>query len=148
MSKELLSRLKIERHLANASRAVATYVGTTIDTMKLIATALSDMYDNPQNAQVIVDVTTFGGGGTIDITVRHKNDNEDFVVHSTIGQMAATDGETLYVFEIKNFRRFVRIDAVVAGATSRFAVLANYGHSRGNPELQAATELVVTNVTT
>ena len=149
MSKELLSRLKPELLLAQASRvaAAAAYVGITIDTEKLIATALSDMYDDPQNMLIIVSISTFGGSGTIDLTVSHKNDNEDFVTRGTLAQMAHADGVTFYVAEVKNFRRFIRIDSVVAVATSVFQIIGILGHSRGNPVLQAAAELALTDVT-
>lgn len=149
MSKELLSRLKPELLLAQASRvaAAAAYVGITIDTEKLIATALSDMYDDPQNLLILISISSFGGSGTIDLTVNHKNDNEDFVSRGTLAQMSQADGVTLYVAEVKNFRRFIRIDSVVATATSAFQIIGLLGHSRSNPVLQTFTELALTDGT-
>lgn len=149
MSKELLSRLKPELFLSQGSRvaSVTAYAGITIDTEKLIAAALSDMYDDPQNMLIIISISTFGGNGTIDLTVNHKNDNEDFVSRGTLAQMSQADGVTFYVAEVKNFRRFIRIDSVVGTATSVFQIIGILGHSRGNPVLQAATELALTDVT-
>lgn len=149
MSKELLSRLKPELLLAQASRAVqvAAYNGITIDTQKLIATAQSDMYDNPQNLLVLISISSFGGSGTIDLNVRHKNDNEDFVSRGTLAQMTQASGQTLFLAEVKNFRRFIRIDSTVGTATSAFQIIGILGHSRGNPVLQSFTELALTDDT-
>lgn len=146
MSKELLSRIKPELLLAYASRAASgtAYAGITIDTMKLIDSSLSEMYDNPQNALLLIYVPTFGASGTITLTVKHKNDNEDFATHSTISAMTQASGATLYVAEIKNFRRFVRVDSVVGTQTSAFSIIGLFGQSRSNPVKQSFTELTVT----
>lgn len=132
--------------LAQASNAASAtpVTGITIDTQKLIATALSDMYDKPQNMLLLFSISSFGAAGTLDVTIRHKNDNEDFVARGTLAQMDQADGVTLYVAEIKDFRRFVRIDTVVGTQTTAFQIIGLFGHSKSNPVLQSFTELAFT----
>lgn len=126
--------------LAAASKTVAAYNSLAVDTMAALTT--SDLRENLTNMMILLNIT-FGSSGTLDIIVQDSADNLVFANFATLSQAADADGETLYSAEIKDFRRYVRLNFVVAVDTSVMSLTGVGDRSRREPVVNGGTELAV-----
>lgn len=126
--------------LAAASKTAAAYNSLAVDTMAALTT--SDLRENLTNLMILLNIT-FGTSGTVDIVIQDSADNITFANFATLSQAADADGETLYSAEIKDFRRYVRLNYTVAVATSVMSLTGIGDRSRREPVVNGGTELTV-----
>ncbi len=76
------------------------------------------------NAYIIVDSRTNEAGGTVDLTIKESNDNVTFNTWSGTGfdQITTANDNQFYKLDYTGTKRYLRIDAVVAGAACEFGV--------------------------
>lgn len=127
--------------LAAASKTAAAYNSLSVDTMAALTT--SDLRENLTNMMILLNIT-FGTSGTVDIIVQDSADNLVFANFATLSQAADADGETLYSAEIKDFRRYVRLNYVVAVDTSLMSLTGVGDRSRREPVVNGGTRLTTT----
>ena len=126
--------------VAAVSKTVAGYNSLSVDTMAALIT--SDLRENLTNMLILLNIT-FGTSGTVDIIVQDSADNVTFANFATLSQAADADGETLYSAEIKDFRRYVRLNYTVAVDTSVLSLTGVGDRSRREPVVNGGTELTV-----
>jgi len=147
MRRDRISNERIINFLAPGTRLAGGYQSASIDMMtsQVIVGGTREAHTNMLLS--ILMGANWGNNGTIDITVQHSNDNATWVNHSTIAQLLQTEGEDIYLAEIKDFRRYVRLWVVVAAATTTFCITGSADRSRRERVYQEGTEKAVTEVT-
>ena len=146
MRRDRISNERIINFLAPGTRLAGGYQSSAIDMMtSTVAAGTREAHTNMLLS--ILMGANWGNNGTIDITVQHSNDNATWVNHSTIAQLLQTEGEDIYLAEIKDFRRYVRLWVVVATATTTFCIVGSADRSRRERVYQEGTEKAVTEVT-
>jgi len=133
---------------ARRTAGAAAYISTAIDHASGRAGRVHG-YEWSTVLMCILYVTRWPavGAGTITITIQHSNTGVagTYAAYATVAAATEASGEDLYIFEIRDFRRYVRLSAIVAGGTCDFNCLGVFDRSRGEPVYQdIATELAVT----
>jgi uncharacterized phiE125 gp8 family phage protein len=97
--------------IAPGSHAIGSIAGTVIDI-------------SGYNAYFIVDSRTNGAGGTVALTIKESNDNVTFNTWAGGGFAKITESNDNQFFKLDytGTKRYLRIDAVVAGAACEFGV--------------------------
>ena len=144
MKRDRISNEKIINFLVPASYTAGTHVSSTID-MQTAQTSVGGSREAISNLLLALTVgATWGALGTIDITIQHSLDGTTFTTHSTVAQITQASGETLFLAELKDFRRYVRLSVVVAVGTCLCAIVGNGSRSRRERVVQLGTEVAVT----
>jgi len=146
MRRDRISNERIINLLAPERRLVGGFFSASIDMMtsQVVAGGTREAHTNMLLA--VLMGANWDVGGTINITVQHSNDNATWVNHSTIAQMLQTEGEDIYLAEVKDFRRYVRLWVIVATAAATFAIVGSADRSRRERVYQEGTEKAVTEV--
>lgn len=125
-------------HLVSLARGAGTYNGTGIDTRGFNA------------IQFDVAVGDIAAGGTIDVKIQESDDNSAFsdIAGAAIVQLIATDDNKIPTIDVKLGgtsvrKRYVRAQAVVAAATSSFAVVAHLYMPHEAPVSQSVVPKIV-----
>ena len=93
----------------------------------------------------VVEGTGGAGGWVVTPRVLTGNTAATLTLFATtVLPMATGDGEDLYLVEIRDLQRYIRLDLVVANHGVLICVLGNGERSRREPVFQLGTELVVT----
>lgn len=97
--------------IAPGSHAIGTITGTAIDI-------------SGYNAYFIVDSRTNGVNGTVTLSIKESNDNTTFTTWTGTGfaQITESTDNQFYKLDYTGDKRYLRIDAVVAGAACEFGV--------------------------
>jgi hypothetical protein len=71
------------------------------------------------SAYITVDSRTNGEGGTVDLTIMESNDNITFTpwTGGIFAQITTANDNQFYKLDYTGTKRYIRVDAVVAGAT-------------------------------
>ena len=86
----------------------------------------------------------WGALGTLDLSVQTGDLTTTLVAYATGAQCLATELEDLYLFELRDLQRYMRLDIIVAGAGCTFCIIGNVERSRREPVFQVGTEKLVT----
>lgn len=97
--------------IAPGSHAIGTTTGTTFDI-------------SGNNAYIIVDSRTNGVNGTVDLVIKESNDNTTFTAWTGTGfsQITESNDNQFFKLDYTGTKRYLRIDATVAGAACEFGV--------------------------
>ena len=144
MKRDRISNEKIIDFFPIATYTVGTHNSTIFDLQNFSAGTNREDITNMLFSLMIA--AGWVAAGTVNITIQHSNTNSAaaMVAHSTVSQAAQSNDEDLYLFEAKDFRRYVRLQMVVAAQSVTAAVLGNGSRSRREPVYQLGTELTVT----
>lgn len=128
----------------NQTGAVGTQRGNAADLRAAMAGA-HDLREDVTNLLLAIDLDV-GNAGTVDITIQHRDAvSGAWVAYATLTQMIA-DG--LYIAQLRNLRRYVQAQLVIAGNTVVISIAGIGNRARRAPVSQAGTELTVTYVST
>lgn len=87
----------------------------------------------------------WAAAGTIDVQVFTGDIATALTLFATGAQCLATESEDLYLFEVRDLQRYMRVDMVIAGDGSTLcSMLGNAERSRREPVYQLGTEKAVT----
>ena len=119
---------------------------------KTTGTYYSSAYDTwtsrsyPTNMLLI---TALGDGCTADTTtvtlhLQDSADNSTWAAHATVAQMTYTSSDYLFLAEIKDFRRYIKLKTIIGGASAEICVIGVLNRSKREPVYQWGTEKTVT----
>ena len=83
-------------------------------------------------------------GWTATVQVNTGDTIAGLALYATSALMAQTDGEDLYLMEIRDLQRWMRVGIVVAGHALTCCLLGNADRSRREPVWQLGTEVAMT----
>jgi uncharacterized phiE125 gp8 family phage protein len=97
--------------IAPGSHAIGAITGTSIDL-------------SGYNAYIIVDSRTNAAGGTVTLLIKESNDNVTFNTWTGTGfsQITESNDNQFYKLDYTGTKRYLRIDATIAGAACEFGV--------------------------
>jgi len=106
-------------------------------------------HEKNRSMLLIIPVRQWGADGTITITVQDSADNSTFSTFATLSAASQTAAPTVYIADIHNFKRYVRLSVVVAGGVEgrtefEFAIIGVCAIPNRAPVYQEGTELTVT----
>lgn len=145
MRRDRLSNEKIPLFLEPVQLTAGTHLTGYRDFMELYA-GTSMRHSNPTNMILQFAMGHWGAGGTVTVTVQDSDYAAVFRNFATLGVMSqgALPAEDLWLAEIRDFRRYLRLSIVVAVAAVYICVMGNAERSRREPVAQWGTEVTVT----
>lgn len=82
--------------------------------------------------------------GAVTLLVYTGNTATTLTLFATAAQCTNAEGEDLYLFEIRDLQRYMRVDLVVADEDCLCNLIGNAGRSRREPVYQPGTEKAMT----
>jgi len=148
MRTDLVSNHKVTMFQYPDRLQAQTLVTTSRDMYHAITTPAGH-YEKNRSMLIIMPVHEWGRDGTITITVQHSNDNTTFTTLATLSAASAGAAPTVYIADVHDFRRYVRLSCVIAGGSEgnvyfEFCILGVCAIPNRAPVYQEGTELTVT----
>ncbi len=148
MRRDFIANNKVSLFYAHARREQGTgaYLSNVID-HAIGRAARTHGYEWSTTLMGILYVNRWPavGAGTITMTIQHSIDNSTWATYATVAAATEASGEDMFLFEIRDFRRYVRLSTIVANGHCDFSCIGIFDRSRGEPVTQTdATELTVT----
>lgn len=144
MLRDLISNLKIIDFLPPITRVPGVVYTSKFDTRTSQVT-VGGSREALTNLLLAISVSEWGVGGTIDVVIQHcATENGTYATHSTIAQMLQSESEDLYLAELKDYNRWVRLAITFAGAIVDVAIVGIGNCSRRAKVVQVGTEKAVT----
>ncbi len=103
--------------------------------------------ENHTNILLCISIASgWSATGTLTILMQHHTGplGADMVTYATLDLMGGMESEDLYLAEIKDFNRYVRLRATPATANVTICVIGTANRSRREPVVQVGTEKGVT----
>lgn len=146
MRRDRIANEKVIDFLSPVTRVPGTVYTAKFDT-QTSQTSVGGSREALTNLLLMILMGDWGVGGTVNITVQHcQTQNGTYTTHSTIAQMLQSEDEDLYLAEVKNFYRYIRLMVVFAGAICDVAIVGTGNRSRRERVVQLGTEKTVTKV--
>jgi len=82
--------------------------------------------------------------GTLNLLVYTGDTSTALTLYATAAQCIGSDGEDLYLFEVRDLQRYMRVDLVIATASCLCSLVGNAERSRREPVYQLGTEQTMT----
>jgi len=146
MRRDRISNEKVIDFFPPAARGSgSTYYSGVFDTMRVSTSR--NTRECLTNLMLMVSVGTgWAAGGQLSIIMQHglTGNPTALVNYAQVALMQADEGEDLYLAEIKDFNRFVRLSLTVIAFNATVCVLGSGNRSRREPVTQVGSEKAVT----
>ena len=125
--------------------AGTTYYSSIFDTM-MVSTSQNNR-ENITNILIAISIASgWGATGTLTGFLQHCVDGlgGSMVTYATLALMGGMESEDLYVAEIKDFNRYIRLGMTPATVNVTLCALGNGNRSRREPVVQVGREKAIT----
>ena len=144
MLRDLLANLKIIDFLPPVTRVPGVVYTSKFDT-RTSQSSVGGSREALTNLLLAITVDEWGVGGSIDIVIQHcATENGTYATHSSVAQMLQSESEDLFLAELKDFNRWIRLAITFAGAIVDVAIIGVGNCSRRARVVQVGTEKTVT----
>ena len=149
MKRDRIANEKIINFHIPAARAIGTSASAIFDLRAgtPVVGAAGSGAGREINTNILLALQIGGdwaAAGTINVRVFTGNTVVTLSLYATGAQCLGTEGDILYLFELRDLQRYIRVDLVIAGATCLCSMLGSADRSRREPVYQAGTEKAIT----
>jgi len=132
--------MSAKRDMTNNTLVIPFVTHTTHQTNTGILTSNYDTMRggaNPTRMLLILLMSSWGSGGSVTVRVQDCNtSNGTFSTRATLGAANQSTGQTCFMAEVSDFRRFVRLSYDVTGAACTLSIIGICQRGRKEPVTQ------------